>query len=87
MVLTIQNILAILAFAIVYCSWSLLSEDKEIVRKLVFLIFLVGLFILALVYNSINHLGFQVSRLERRSAVMEKFYNSDNKLHVDDDED
>jgi len=59
-----ESLLSILAFAICYLGWSLLQEEKEILRRVVLLIALVGLFTLTLLYSSFDLLRSRVENLE-----------------------
>jgi drug/metabolite transporter (DMT)-like permease len=63
--LNIQHILVLLIAAIAYVSWSLLAEDKETVKKILLLTFLVAALLILLVYLSLKTLKHRVSRLER----------------------
>ena len=63
--LNIQHILVLLIAAIAYISWSLLAEEKETVKKIFLLTFLVAALLILLVYLSLKTLKHRVSRLER----------------------
>ena len=53
--------------AIAYLTWSLLSEDKESIRKILLLTFLLGVVILILVHLSLRTLKNRVERLEKKN--------------------
>jgi len=62
--ISVQNILVLVAAATVYFSWSLFQEDKDTIRKLVFLIFLVGLSVLTLLQLSLDLLRSRIQNIE-----------------------
>ena len=63
----IQNLIIVIAAAITCVAYNLLQEEGIIIRKLVILIFLVGLLILCLVYLTIDPLKSRVNTLEVKS--------------------
>ena len=58
------NFLIIVAAATVYYTWILIQEDKDIIRKIVFLIILVGLLVLTLSQLSLDLLRSRISQIE-----------------------
>jgi len=64
MAIAIDNFLKIIAAAAAYYIWSLLQESNETIRKIVFLILLVGLLVLTLTWNSLDLLRSRVDEIE-----------------------
>jgi len=62
---TTANILAILGVVIVYTGWSLLQEDKDVLRRILLLVGSVGLFLLCIVYDWISVIRSKVKDLEK----------------------
>jgi len=64
MVITIPNILTVLGVLIVYTGWSLLQEEKEIIRRILLLVAFVALFLITIVYDWMRSLWSKVNDLE-----------------------
>jgi hypothetical protein len=63
----VQHVIMLILVAIAYFTWSLLLEEKDIIKKILALVFLVGLLILILVYLSLNMIKYRVARLEKKN--------------------
>ena len=67
MKVNLQHILIFILAIIGYFTVSLLNEEKEIVKKILLVVFLFGVFILLLVYISIGTVKYRLTRLERQT--------------------
>ncbi len=67
MKVNLQHVLILILGIIAYFSWSLLNEEKETVKKILLVVFLIGVFILLLVYLSMSTLKYRITRLERQT--------------------